>query len=85
MTGVHDSPGHLMDGITALKPTEGKECQKGYAPYRMGTALGRRDVGYQFWRGVPEKLGEFSDNTRAGEPLPPLDNIIEHPLPSWAQ
>lgn len=82
MIGVHNKPGHLMDGITALKATEGKEGQKGYAPDRMGTALSRQDVEYQFWSGVPEKLG---DNTEAGEPLPLLDNVIEHPFPSWAQ
>ena len=75
----------LMDGITDLKPAYRTEWLREYSPYRMGTALGRWDAEYQFWRGLSEKLGEFSDSVKAGDPLPPLDNVIKNPLPSWAR
>jgi hypothetical protein len=29
-------------------------------------------------------LTEFSDSTKAGDALPPLDQVIENPHPSWS-
>jgi hypothetical protein len=73
-----------MDRITDLKPAYRAEWLNEYKPYRLGAALGQWDGEYQRWRGVYEKLTEFSDSTRAGDPLPPLDQVIENPRPSEA-
>ncbi|MBV8892105.1 MAG: beta-N-acetylhexosaminidase [Acidobacteria bacterium] len=72
----------LMDRITDLKPAYRSEWLEEYAPYRLGAALGRWDAEYQYWRGVHEKLRHFNDSTQAGDPLPPLDQVIESPTAS---
>lgn len=74
----------LMDRITDMKPAYRAEWLREYHPYRMGSALGRWDAEYQYWRGVLEKLKEFSASTKAGDSLPSLDEVIESPQPSWA-
>lgn len=74
----------LMDRITDLKLAYGAEWLQEYKPYRLGSALGQWDAEYHYWRGVYEKLTEFSDSTKAGDALPPLDQVIENPHPSWS-
>lgn len=72
----------LMDRITDLKPAYRSEWLEEYAPYRLGAALGRWDAEYQYWRGIHEKLRHFNDTTKAGDPLPPLNELIENSHPS---
>ena len=74
----------LMDGISDLKPEYRAEWLAEYKPYRLGSALGRWDAEYQYWRNIYEKLRGFSESTQAGDKLPPLDQVIESPMPSWA-
>lgn len=73
----HSKLEDLMDRITDLRPEYRAEWLQEYTPYRMGTALGRWDAEYQYWRGVQEKLNEFDASTKQGDLLPPLDSIIE--------
>ena len=73
-----------MDGISDLKPEYRAEWLAEYKPYRLGSALGRWDAEYQYWRNIYEKLRAFSESTQAGDKLPPLDQVIESPMPSWA-
>jgi hexosaminidase len=74
----------LMDRITDLKPAYRAEWLEAYTPYRLGSALGRWDAEYQYWRRVHEKLRHFNESTHPGDPLPPLNDVIESPRPSWA-
>jgi hypothetical protein len=74
----------LMDRITDLKPAYRAEWLEAYKPYRLGSALGRWDAEYQYWRGVHERLRHFNESTHPGDPLPPLNDVIESPRPSWA-
>ncbi|MEA2539889.1 MAG: hexosaminidase, partial [Acidobacteriaceae bacterium] len=74
----------LMDRITDLKPAYRAEWLEAYTPYRLGSALGRWDAEYQYWRGVHERLRHFNESTHPGDPLPPLNDVIESPRPSWA-
>jgi hypothetical protein len=67
----------LMDRITDLRPVYGAEWLQEYTPYRLGSALGRWDAEYQYWRGVQEKIQKFDDASHEGDILPPLDKIIE--------
>jgi hexosaminidase len=67
----------LMDRITDLKPAYRAAWLQEYTPYRLGSALGRWDAEYQYWRGVQEKLQEFDDSSHAGDILPPLEKIVE--------
>lgn len=73
----------LMDRITNLKPAYKAAWLQEYTPYRLGSALGRWDAEYQYWRGVHEKLREFNDGSHEGDTLPPLDEVIESPTSSW--
>ncbi len=73
----------LMDRITDLKSAYRAEWLTEYKPYRLGSALGRWDAEYQYWRNIYEKLREFSDSTKTGDELPLLDQVIEGPQPSW--
>lgn len=70
----------LMDAITELRPMYRDEWLREYAPYRLGTALGRWDAEYEYWRHLQEKLLEFSDASREGDMLPPLQQVVEYPL-----
>lgn len=74
----------LMDRIADLKPDYKAEWLQEYSPYRMGSALGRWDAEYQYWRGVHEKLRHFNESTKAGDRLPKLNEVLEDPRPSWA-
>jgi hypothetical protein len=67
----------LMDRITDLRPEYRSEWLEEYTPYRLGSALGRWDSEYQYWRGVHDKLREFNDSSHEGDTLPPLQEIIE--------
>jgi hexosaminidase len=80
----HSYATDLMDRITDLKPAYREEWLEAYTPYRLGSALGRWDAEYQYWRGVHEKLRHFNESTHPGDPLPPLNDVIESPRPSWA-
>jgi hypothetical protein len=66
-----------MDRITDLRPAYRAAWLQEYTPYRLGSALGRWDAEYQYWRGVQQKLQEFDDSSHAGDILPPLEKIVE--------
>ena len=74
----------LMDRISDLKPQYEAEWRKEYSAYRMGSALGRWDAEFQYWRRVHEKLRYFNDSTKEGDLLPRLGEVLEDPRPSWA-
>jgi hypothetical protein len=67
----------LMDAVTELRKSYRAEYLIEYTPYRLDSALGRWDAEYQYWRGVQEKLQEFSDSSKQGDLLPPLDQVID--------
>jgi hexosaminidase len=70
----------LMDAITELRAVYHDEWLREYAPYRLGTALGRWDAEYEYWRHLQQKLLEFSDATHEGDVLPSLQQLVEYPL-----
>jgi hexosaminidase len=52
----HAFAADLMDEITTLRPQYERAWREEYTPYRLGTALGRWDAEYQFWRNVQMRL-----------------------------
>jgi hexosaminidase len=66
----------LMDAITELRPQYRRAWLAEYAPYRLDSALGRWDAEYQYWRALQERLVQFSDNSHAGQLLPPLESLL---------
>src|SRR6185437_7862612 len=73
----------LMDKITNLKPDYRAEWLEEYQPYRLGSALGRWDAEFQFWRSVHERLRNLNESIHQGSILPPLQQVIEGTQPSW--
>jgi hypothetical protein len=70
----------LMDAITELRALYKAEWVEEYEPYRLGSALGRWDAEYQYWRGVQQRLQQFADSSQEGDTLPPLGRLLqEHP------
>jgi hexosaminidase len=67
----------LMDAITELRPQYRSAWLAEYTPYRLDSALGRWDAEYQYWRAVQQRLARFSDNSHAGQLLPPLEKLME--------
>jgi hypothetical protein len=76
----HSGVTDLMDRITDLKTAYRAEWLQEYTSYRLASALGRWDAEYQYWRGVHEKMRHFNAITHAGDPLQPLNEVIESPI-----
>jgi len=74
----------LMDSITELRHVYETDWLQEFTPYRLGSALGRWDAEYQYWRGAQEKLQEFDDSSHEGDILPSLDKVIEGTVTSQA-
>jgi hexosaminidase len=71
----HSRVGDLMDLITELKDLYKHEWEAEYTPYRLGSALGRFDAEYEYWRRFQARLWELRRGFRPGTPLPPLDSL----------
>jgi hexosaminidase len=67
----------LMDAVTQLRPLYRAEWLEEYSPYRLDSALGRWDAEYEYWRKLQQKLQQFSDSSREGDVLPPLERIAQ--------
>jgi hypothetical protein len=67
----------LMDAITDLRPQYQRAWLAEYTPYRLGSALGRWDAEYQYWRTLQDRLVAFSESSHEGLLLPPLETLVE--------
>jgi hypothetical protein len=74
---THSRIADLMDGITELRPQYRKSWLLEHTPYRLGTALGRWDAEYEYWRALQARFETFDRGYKSGEPLPPLDAIVK--------
>jgi hexosaminidase len=63
----------LMDGIKGIEDDYRSAWLAEYTPYRMGTALGRFDAEYEYWRRLQANFWEFQHEFRDGDPVPPLE------------
>jgi hexosaminidase len=66
----------LMDAITELRPLYRAEWLAEYSPYRLGSALGRWDAEYEYWRRCQKLLQQFSDSSHEGDALPRLETLL---------
>ncbi|HEV2382813.1 MAG TPA: glycoside hydrolase family 20 zincin-like fold domain-containing protein [Terriglobia bacterium] len=65
----------LMDASTELREEYRQEWLAEYTPYRLASALGRWDAEYEFWRQLQVRLTRFSNSSKEGDPLPPLESF----------
>jgi hypothetical protein len=71
----HSRIGDLMDLITELRDLYRTNWQAEYTDYRLGSALGRFDAEYEYWRRFQARLWEVRRTYQEGKPLPPLDSL----------
>jgi hypothetical protein len=69
----------MMDMITGLRPKYQQAWLAQYSPYRLGSALGRWDAEYEYWRQSQSRLQLFSSKYHADRDLPPLQSVIGLP------
>jgi hypothetical protein len=71
----HSRVDDLMDLITELRDLYRAAWEAEYTPYRLGTALGRFDAEYEYWRRFQARLWEIRRNFKEGSPAPTLDSV----------
>ena len=67
----------LMDTVTELRPLYREAWLAEYTPYRMGSALGRWDAEYEYWRRLQTRLEKFAENYRPEQNLPSLESLMD--------
>ncbi|MCC6390728.1 MAG: hypothetical protein IT167_09000, partial [Bryobacterales bacterium] len=71
----HSRVGDLMDLITELREIYRTQWNAEYTSYRLGSALGRFDAEYEYWRRFQARLWELRRTHEQGAPLPSLDSL----------
>jgi hypothetical protein len=71
----HGRMGDLMDSITELRELYRKAWEAEYTTYRMGSALGRFDAEYEYWRRMQARFWEIQRTFKPGVALPTLDTL----------
>ncbi|MCZ2146170.1 MAG: beta-N-acetylhexosaminidase [Bryobacterales bacterium] len=71
----HSRVGDLMDLITELREIYRTQWNAEYTSYRLGSALGRFDAEYEYWRRFQARLWELRGTHQEGMPLPPLESL----------
>jgi hypothetical protein len=64
-----------MDLIAELRDIYRAQWLTEYTPYRLGTALGRFDAEFEYWRRFQARLWDMRRGFQQGKPLPPLDSL----------
>ncbi len=65
----------LMDSITSLKADYEQAWNQEWTSYRLGSALGRWDAEYEYWRGLRERIEEYVQRYKEGDTVPPLESF----------
>lgn len=74
-TRNHSRVGDLMDLITELREIYRTQWKAEYTSYRLGSAIGRFDAEYEYWRRFQARIWELSATHEEGTPLPPLESL----------
>jgi hexosaminidase len=70
----HSRCSDMMDAILETKDLFLKAWQNEYTSYRIGIAVGKYDLEFQFWLKFQRRLESL--NYREGETLPPLESLV---------
>jgi hypothetical protein len=71
----HSRLADLMDESTALREAYREAWLKEYTPWRMGSALGRWDAEYEYWRRLQARIWETLDGFKDGAEFPSLESL----------
>ena len=69
----HSHAADLMDAITSLKQDYAQAWRQEWTDYRFGTALGRWDAEYEYWRSFQAKVQDVAGRLKEGDTVPPLE------------
>jgi len=69
----HSHAADLMDTITALKGDYERAWKQEWTDYRLGSAMGRWDAEYEYWRSFQVHVQDFTSHFKEGDSLPPLE------------
>jgi hypothetical protein len=75
LNDTHSRCMDLMDGLTETKETFHAAWLQQYNLYRLGTALGRWDAEYEFWRRAQTNFKRLRANFKTGDKLPTLQQL----------
>ncbi|HWB87491.1 MAG TPA: family 20 glycosylhydrolase [Bryobacteraceae bacterium] len=71
----HSRIDDLMDLIKELRDLYQTQWEAEYTTYRLGTALGRFDAEFEYWRRFQANIWEMRRTHQQGQPLPSLDSL----------
>ena len=71
----HGAIGDLMDWSMQLRDMYAAAWKQEYTDWRLGTALGRWDAEFEYWRRLQARLWDLGRTYRQGGTLPPLDEV----------
>lgn len=71
----HGHIADLMDSITSLKEDYEQAWNQEWRRYRLGSALGRWDAEYEYWRSLQARIQDFTRRHKEGDTLPPLESF----------
>jgi hypothetical protein len=71
----HSHVTDLMDTITGLREEYEQAWHQEWTNYRLGSALGRWDAEYEYWRSFQARISEFAGQFKPGDSLPTLDSF----------
>lgn len=71
----HSRLADLMDDATTLREAYREAWLKEYTPWRLGSALGRWDAEYEYWRRLQARIWEALDGFKDGDEFPSLESL----------
>jgi hypothetical protein len=71
----HSHIADLMDSITSLKEDYEQAWKQEWTRYRLGSALGRWDAEYEYWRSLQARIQDLTQRHKDGESFPPLESL----------
>ncbi len=71
----HSHIADLMDTITSLKDDYQRAWNQEWTAYRLGSALGRWDAEYEYWRKLQARIQEATHQHKPGETFPSLESL----------
>jgi len=74
-TQDHSRVADLMDTITEMREAYREAWLAEYTTYRLGTALGRWDAEYEYWRRFQKNVSEVEQRFTDGDKLPALESL----------
>ncbi len=74
----HGHIADLMDAITSLKSDYEQAWRQEWTGYRLGSALGRWDAEYEYWRSLQSRLRDATQRHKEGDPFPALESFRQN-------